>query len=150
MEPTPHSTLRCPGTRGRTLPRRGMDTTLRSQRTIPRVRSNVRPILRYFISPPLSHSWCTTAGKLVHCDSINNERLGMRNLYAGYISCPQPTTTVVVVQPKPTVTTTVVTPGGDYYYTASLVLTFVCLFFGTWLALFCTIPAMFVALSVSA
>ena len=46
-------------------------------------------------------------------------------------------------------TTTVFRPVGDYYYTASIVLSFLCFFCGSWWALCCTIPAIFVASSVS-
>eukprot|EP00731_Ephydatia_muelleri_P007571 Em0003g1819a len=59
----------------------------------------------------------------------------------------QESNTVVVVQRQPTVTTTVITPVGDYYYTASIVLTFICLFCGSWWSLCCTIPAIFMASS---
>eukprot|EP00731_Ephydatia_muelleri_P007514 Em0003g1762a len=55
--------------------------------------------------------------------------------------------TVVFVQPQPTVTTAVFTPVGDYYYTTSIVLSFICFFCGTWWSLCCTIPAIFVASS---
>eukprot|EP00731_Ephydatia_muelleri_P007568 Em0003g1816a len=55
--------------------------------------------------------------------------------------------TVVVVQRQPTVTTAVLTPVGDYYYTASIVLSFICFFCGSWWSLCCTIPAIFVASS---
>ncbi|KAL5503598.1 hypothetical protein EMCRGX_G010571 [Ephydatia muelleri] len=76
--------------------------------------------------------------------------------YAGYTPpsyYPQSATsqqtgnTVVVVQPQPTVTTAVFTPVGDYNYTASIVLSFICFFCGSWWSLCCTIPAIFVASS---
>ena len=57
----------------------------------------------------------------------------------------QASNTVVVVQSQPKVTTAVFTPVGDYYYTISVVLTFLCFFCGSWWSLCCTIPAIFVA-----
>ena len=57
---------------------------------------------------------------------------------------------MVVNQPTiPAVTTTVVRSTGDYYLTLSIVLTFICCFCGTWYSLFCTIPAIIMATSVS-
>ena len=56
----------------------------------------------------------------------------------------------MVVTNQPTVpVTTVVRPAGDYYLTLSIVLTVICLFCGTWYSLFCTIPAIVIATSVS-
>ena len=46
-------------------------------------------------------------------------------------------------------TTTVVRPTGDYYLTLSVVLTVICCLCGTWYSLFCTIPAIVMATSVS-
>eukprot|EP00731_Ephydatia_muelleri_P007351 Em0003g1599a len=54
---------------------------------------------------------------------------------------------VVIVQPKSTAP--VYTPVGDYGYTLSIVLTIICFLCGTWWSLCCTIPAIFVACSVS-
>ena len=56
---------------------------------------------------------------------------------------------VVNSQPTPVIATTVVRPAGDYYLTLSIVLTSICIFCGTWYSLFCTVPAIFIAISVS-
>ena len=56
---------------------------------------------------------------------------------------------MIVSQPAPVVATTVVRPAGDYYLTLSIVLTVICLLCGTWYSLFCTIPAIIIAASVS-
>eukprot|EP00731_Ephydatia_muelleri_P007347 Em0003g1595a len=60
---------------------------------------------------------------------------------------PQQQTNVVIVQPKSTAP--VYTPVGDYGYTISIVLTVICFLCGSWWSLCCTIPAIFVASSVS-
>ncbi|KAL5503530.1 hypothetical protein EMCRGX_G010494 [Ephydatia muelleri] len=61
----------------------------------------------------------------------------------------QQTDSTVFVQPQPIVSTAVFTPVGDYYYTASIIFSFICFFCGSWWSLCCTIPAIFVASSVS-
>ena len=38
---------------------------------------------------------------------------------------------------------------GDHYLILSIIMSFVCFFFGTWWALVCTIPAIFMAINVS-
>ena len=57
-------------------------------------------------------------------------------------------TTVVVTQPAPVVYVKRY-GSGDHFLVLSIVLSFISFFCGTWVALFCTIPAIFVALSVS-
>ena len=53
-------------------------------------------------------------------------------------------------QPTPVVAKTFVRRlSGDHYLTLSIVLTFLCFFLGTWYSLFCTIPAIIFAISVS-
>ena len=57
---------------------------------------------------------------------------------------------VVQSQPAPVVARTVIRRlSSDHYLTLSIVLTFLCLFLGTWYSLFCTIPAIIIAINVS-
>ena len=74
----------------------------------------------------------------------------LSHAYCIKFSLPQSSNVVVVSsQPTPVVATTVIRPAGDYYLTLSIVLTVICLFCGTWYSLFCTIPAIIMATSVS-
>lgn len=60
-------------------------------------------------------------------------------------------TNVVVVQSQPTpgIVVHTVQPVGDHFLTLSIILTVLCVLFGTWYGLFCTIPAMIFSIMVS-